>query len=212
MELTDSTIARLNRMIKWPILSVGIASLLLFSEPARPDVGAGLTSTPKTVSEFCNRSAPSKMLPSEASSLSRSAADSGDAEAAATYAIVSLCSTTNGSEAADVLLDQIASAIERLLEADQFDAVDTLVALFKNELDSAKSTEKPQHLHIQMALARLVSYKDKNAEALHNRQELQASLNRVFGYSSNEAIENRLWIANLQIETAKLFELSLIHI
>ncbi|HEY4040107.1 MAG TPA: hypothetical protein VGM15_14905, partial [Burkholderiaceae bacterium] len=97
-------------------------------------------------------------------------------------------------------LEFAAFAVEKLLVAGHRDqAVETL-ALGADRSAQDLPAEHPSRLRFELARARVLSFQDRNEEALNLRLSLQPRIAAVFSASSDESLSNRLRIANLRLE------------
>jgi CHAT domain-containing protein len=97
-------------------------------------------------------------------------------------------------------LEFAAFAVEKQLQAGHRDkAVETLGIGTEAALRDVP-VDHPSRLRFELARARVLSFLDKNEEALNLRLALQPRLLAVFGASSDESLSNRLRTANLRLE------------
>jgi CHAT domain-containing protein/tetratricopeptide (TPR) repeat protein len=97
-------------------------------------------------------------------------------------------------------LEFAAFAVEELLQAGHQDKAVETVEVASGSMASDVPPNHPSRLRFEMAHARALSFLDRNEEALSLRLSIQPQLLTVFGPSSDEALSNRLRIANLRLE------------
>ena len=93
-----------------------------------------------------------------------------------------------------------AAAVQRLLQAGHRDRAVQIIARESDEDLRTIPQAHPSRLRFEMARARVLSFSDRNREALTVRLALQPTLVKAFGASSDESLSNRLRIANLRLE------------
>ncbi len=125
-------------------------------------------------------------------------------ENSAESALADLCGSLVRREESSIQIARAADAVERLLDIGFVETARLIISAYSANVASQLSDELPSHLHFATAKARVLSFEDKNVEALQLRQELQPNLVRVFGELSPETVENRLRMANLRVELGEL--------
>ena len=137
----------------------------------------------------------------------RIAAKSGlDAKAAALF-FASYCINRQTSSDIAERLEIGGLTIESLLEAKNIEvAADIFADLNDFRIKSDLPKFSSALLHFRMAESRLLSYQDRNTEALHLREEITAPIDSTFGEQSQESIINRIRIDNLKVELGRIDE------
>jgi hypothetical protein len=205
MSLTESTIAWRGASIKKLVkFHFGFISTFLLITPASYGNSTGQTNTEKPLSELCQRGDVAVDSEEMALNLSRAAENRGDVAKAASYAVTSVCAFHRQNEDETRFIELASNAIERLLEADDMQRAAAMLSIARDSIDTIKIVEPTASVRFKLATARFLSFQDKNSEALALRTEITGAVDALFGASSPEAMENRLRIANLQIESGEI--------
>jgi tetratricopeptide (TPR) repeat protein len=134
----------------------------------------------------------------------QAATRSVDNERAAALSVMQLCQSIADKSQQATQLQFAATAAERLLDADQPELADSIIERWSERINSPPNDEGASRLLFKMAIARSLSYHDRNLEALELRDNLRESVARIFGEFSSAAISNRLRIANLKVEVGQI--------
>ena len=135
----------------------------------------------------------------------RIAASLGLDERAAELSLYAYCNARKGTAEVNQLIEVGAMAVESSLEAKHIQVAADVFAELKigRETSGLRDTDVAL-LHLRMAEGRLLTYEDRNSEALSLRESISTQLNAAFGNQSQESLTNRIRIDNLKVELGRI--------
>src|SRR5450631_354734 len=116
------------------------------------------------------------------------------------HSMAALCRRVNDRSSIDDQLADAAEAAELLIDAGRTTDAGLLFAVQPMNQYLEIQNWTLSALRFEMARARVLSSQNKNAEALDLRAKLQEALDIKFGVYAHQSVENRLRMANIEIE------------
>ena len=146
---------------------------------------------------------------------SESAKARGEFEHSFKVLLAAYCNAQTNTLPPKALIELSARTAESALDINLVKIAEDILANTNRNFIASTGPMGREDLALGLANARLLSFQDKNSEALKIRQDLQQNVEGVFGDKSDSAIENRIRIVNLQLELGQtekaLEEAKIIH-
>jgi CHAT domain-containing protein len=146
--------------------------------------------------EFTDQAAARSLLGDASDAAERGDAEQAGALAARAFDLLSPIKVSDFPQK----LEFAAAAVEALLQAGHRDKASEILGEVSDGQAPGLARNHPSKLRIELALARALSFADRDEQALKLRRALQPEVLAIFGSMSDESLWNRLRIANLESE------------